>query len=159
MLLLQRGRDKILVDAGAGTIPLLDNAGGHLLEELAQLCVRPHDITHVLLTHAHWDHIGAMFVDGTEPTDRTFKYAKVSAAAWQRPRFAWLYGHACEDAQHVCVCAQFKAVFQKHTVCCSAIPSAHAPWQSPQVLLSLPTSLAYTLGRPFCHKVCQSKMR
>ena len=39
-------------------------AGGHLLESLAGIGVTPDDVTDVLFTHLHFDHIGWATVDG-----------------------------------------------------------------------------------------------
>ena len=79
MLYLERGGAKILIDAGKGDVPILDNPGGALLDELKAMCVKPHDITQILLTHAHWDHIGGLFKPGTNFTEKTFERAKVSS--------------------------------------------------------------------------------
>ena len=50
---------KILVDAGLGS-----DAGGVLLQQLAELGVKPEEIDAVCLTHLHFDHIGGLLKDG-----------------------------------------------------------------------------------------------
>jgi glyoxylase-like metal-dependent hydrolase (beta-lactamase superfamily II) len=69
---LLRGPDDraVLIDAGIGPRagPMRDGAGryegGELLRSLAAHQVRPEDITDVLFTHLHWDHIGWAWNDG-----------------------------------------------------------------------------------------------
>lgn len=60
-----RGKQVFLVDAGIGD--KLDEKGRTifaiekdktLLEEMAEIGVKPRDVTHVLLTHLHFDHVG-----------------------------------------------------------------------------------------------------
>jgi glyoxylase-like metal-dependent hydrolase (beta-lactamase superfamily II) len=53
--LLRTGERLVLVDAGAGPD---GNSGGRLLESLAALGVSPAEVTDVVLTHLHFDHIG-----------------------------------------------------------------------------------------------------
>jgi glyoxylase-like metal-dependent hydrolase (beta-lactamase superfamily II) len=77
VLYIKRGALNILVDVGKGDVPLQGNPGGTLLNELKAMCVEPHDITHILLTHAHWDHIGGLFKPGTNFSERAFDGAKV----------------------------------------------------------------------------------
>jgi len=64
VLLLQRGRDNILIDAGPGgkAAPEFD-LGAHL----AQAGLAPGDITAVLLTHAHFDHLGGLLDEHDRP--------------------------------------------------------------------------------------------
>ncbi|MFT3781211.1 MAG: MBL fold metallo-hydrolase [Nibricoccus sp.] len=57
VLLLRRGAERILIDAGP---PKTEGKPFHLLTSLAQLGVAPRDITHVFLTHAHFDHMGGL---------------------------------------------------------------------------------------------------
>lgn len=67
-----RGTDNriVLLDAGGGpefVVP--EHAGvladaGHLLENLARLGIRPEDVTDVVLSHLHLDHIGWTLVGG-----------------------------------------------------------------------------------------------
>ena len=52
-----------LVDTGAGDF-FKPFAGGVLLDSLAAAGVGPDDVTDVLLTHAHDDHLGGLILDG-----------------------------------------------------------------------------------------------
>jgi glyoxylase-like metal-dependent hydrolase (beta-lactamase superfamily II) len=53
--LVQRGQDLVLVDAG--TAQCLGDQLGHVLQNLRQSGYRPEDVSAVLLTHAHPDHL------------------------------------------------------------------------------------------------------
>ncbi|MCU4413140.1 MBL fold metallo-hydrolase [Acinetobacter sp. WU_MDCI_Axc73] len=55
--LIQGNGHTILVDSGTGG---LNQAGGLLLKNLAQLGIVPNDIDTILITHAHPDHIGGL---------------------------------------------------------------------------------------------------
>jgi len=55
--LIQGNGHTILVDSGTGG---LNQAGGLLLSNLAQLGIVPNDIDTILITHAHPDHIGGL---------------------------------------------------------------------------------------------------
>ncbi|NJK70551.1 MAG: MBL fold metallo-hydrolase [Microcoleus sp. SU_5_3] len=58
VLLVDTGRDKVLIDTGSG---LLNAAtAGKLIENLQQVQIKPSDITAVILTHAHGDHVGGL---------------------------------------------------------------------------------------------------
>ncbi|MEK7729125.1 MAG: MBL fold metallo-hydrolase [candidate division KSB1 bacterium] len=64
-LLIVREKEKILIDCGIGDkfdVKFGSMFGVHreqtLLDRLAALHLRPEDITHVILTHLHFDHIG-----------------------------------------------------------------------------------------------------
>jgi glyoxylase-like metal-dependent hydrolase (beta-lactamase superfamily II) len=73
-LLLQDGTNTILVDNGVGPklndklkeIYRLDHSGAALFGSLARLGVDPGEVTHVILTHLHFDHAGGstVIVDG-----------------------------------------------------------------------------------------------
>lgn len=56
--LLRTAGRTVLVDAGAGTISNEKYRGGQFLESLRRLGVRPRDVTDVLFTHLHFDHVG-----------------------------------------------------------------------------------------------------
>ncbi len=64
-LLIIRGQEKILIDTGVGDkfdAKFGGMFGIHrektLLDQLADLHLRPEDITHVIMSHMHFDHIG-----------------------------------------------------------------------------------------------------
>jgi glyoxylase-like metal-dependent hydrolase (beta-lactamase superfamily II) len=55
----------IVVDAGLGPLTVGNMVGGAFLESLAALGVQPGDVTDVLLTHLHFDHVGWCTQQGT----------------------------------------------------------------------------------------------
>ncbi len=78
-LLVQSGTGKILIDTGLGP-----SAHGVLLESLAKAGVKPEDISDVLITHVHGDHIGGLLkADGTP----AFVNATIRISA---PDWTWL---------------------------------------------------------------------
>ncbi len=56
-LVRTRGRT-VLVDTGQGTVQREHASGGRLLDSLRELGVGPDDVTDVVFTHLHWDHVG-----------------------------------------------------------------------------------------------------
>lgn len=56
--LVRTGERVILIDTGAGAIDREDYHGGSLLDSLANLGVQPGEVTDVLITHLHYDHVG-----------------------------------------------------------------------------------------------------
>lgn len=58
ILVIKKGRKLILVDAGAGTT--MGTRSGWLLPNLEIAGIRPDDVTDVLLSHAHSDHVGGV---------------------------------------------------------------------------------------------------
>lgn len=58
ILLLKKDDHLILIDSGVGNIPT--NNGGWLIKNLNLLGVTPDQITDILITHAHLDHIGGL---------------------------------------------------------------------------------------------------
>ena len=56
--LVRTGERVILVDAGVGTIDNDKYHGGRFLESLRALGVDPWDVTDVVFTHLHFDHVG-----------------------------------------------------------------------------------------------------
>ena len=79
---LVRGGDRtVLIDAGLGPARLMGLEGGVMLDNLAALGVQPGDITDVIFTHLHIDHVGW----ATQRGAITFPNAtyRCSAADWQ----------------------------------------------------------------------------
>jgi glyoxylase-like metal-dependent hydrolase (beta-lactamase superfamily II) len=56
--LVRTGDRVVLVDAGAGTINNGQYQGGQLLDSLREHGVAPADVTDVIFTHLHFDHVG-----------------------------------------------------------------------------------------------------
>ncbi|HLI53148.1 MAG TPA: MBL fold metallo-hydrolase [Acidimicrobiales bacterium] len=79
--LVRSGARVILVDLGLGRRAFLGIEGGSFLDELSALGVRPDEVTDVVFTHLHFDHIGwATTADG-EPTFPRATY-RCAAADW-----------------------------------------------------------------------------
>lgn len=58
VLLVDTGQNKVLIDTGSGL--LNGKTVGKLVENLQQAQIKPSDITAVILTHAHGDHVGGL---------------------------------------------------------------------------------------------------
>lgn len=61
--LIEMADRRILVDVGSGEL-FGPGIGGRLLSSLAAVGVKPEQITDVLITHAHMDHIGGLSIGG-----------------------------------------------------------------------------------------------
>ncbi len=75
--LVHSGDRVVLVDTGLGDIRLAAFEGGRLLQGLAAIGVAPADVTDVVLTHLHFDHVGwttrhgeVVFTNATYRCDR-----------------------------------------------------------------------------------------
>lgn len=77
VLLLKKGREIILVDSGTGTAFGPTSPSGRLISGLAQLGVAPGEVTAVVISHAHADHVGGLLDAQGEPT---FQKAKLFIA-------------------------------------------------------------------------------
>ncbi|MGC5248205.1 MBL fold metallo-hydrolase [Gordonia sp. DT219] len=63
--LVRTGDRVVLVDAGVGPMDEDGYVGGALLDSLAEHGVTPPEVTDVVFTHLHFDHIGWTSVDGS----------------------------------------------------------------------------------------------
>jgi glyoxylase-like metal-dependent hydrolase (beta-lactamase superfamily II) len=63
--LVRSGERVLLIDAGYGPQPPAALAGGRLLASLSELGVAPQDITDVVFSHLHPDHVGWASTGGT----------------------------------------------------------------------------------------------
>jgi len=72
---IESGGRKILLDTGMGdvTFPGNEPDNGRLLSGLSAIGVSPGDVTDVILSHGHPDHIGSCSVDG-EPLFKNARY-------------------------------------------------------------------------------------
>ncbi|WP_205514580.1 MBL fold metallo-hydrolase [Longitalea arenae] len=72
MLVIKNGAQVILIDAGAGNT--MGDSSGWLIPNLELAGIRPAEVTNILITHAHSDHIGGIL---TSTGDLAFPNAKV----------------------------------------------------------------------------------
>jgi glyoxylase-like metal-dependent hydrolase (beta-lactamase superfamily II) len=63
--LIRTGDRVVLVDAGLGTVKFEGFTGGRLLDELSANGLTPADVTDVVFTHLHFDHVGWATQQGT----------------------------------------------------------------------------------------------
>jgi glyoxylase-like metal-dependent hydrolase (beta-lactamase superfamily II) len=61
-LLVRTGARVVLIDTGTGP-----KAGGQLIESLAKAGVSPDQVTDVLITHSHFDHVGGLVTADGKP--------------------------------------------------------------------------------------------
>ena len=70
-----------LVDLGLGHNDMMGTTGGAMLDSLGTYGLRPEDITDVVFTHLHLDHIGWTSLDG-KPVFPNATY-RCDVADWQ----------------------------------------------------------------------------
>ncbi|KAF0675279.1 MBL fold metallo-hydrolase [Profundibacterium mesophilum] len=84
--LLRKGTQTVLFDAGAG--PSFMQSAGRLPGTLAALDLSPEDITHVIFTHGHPDHLWGVIDDFDEPLFANARHfiGRVERDYWMDPR-------------------------------------------------------------------------
>lgn len=81
--LIRNGRDTVLVDAGVGPGKrVMGMTGGQMLDSLAALGVSPAEITDVMFTHLHTDHVGWAELDDGRPVFDNAVY-RCALADWE----------------------------------------------------------------------------
>lgn len=85
VLMLRTGKDVVLVDAGCGN--LFGPTTGQCPAHLERLGVRPRDVTAVIITHAHGDHVGGLLDAQGKPVYPNARYFahKDEIAFWTAP--------------------------------------------------------------------------
>jgi len=85
LTLLRDGERVVLFDAGAG--PFFMDSAGRLLDSLSAIGVASEDVTHVVLTHAHPDHLWGVLDDFDEPVfpNATVMISKAEHDFWISP--------------------------------------------------------------------------
>jgi len=66
-LCVKMGAETVLFDMGTGAPPAADSTTGRLSANLAAAGIKPEDITVVLISHAHFDHLGGALLANGQP--------------------------------------------------------------------------------------------
>jgi glyoxylase-like metal-dependent hydrolase (beta-lactamase superfamily II) len=92
--LYQDSQNTVLFDVGSG--PDFQPSAGKLLEGLEHVGVAPEDITHVIFTHAHPDHIWGLLDDFDDPFfyDATYMIGRDEWDYWWNPETVNKIGEA-----------------------------------------------------------------
>jgi glyoxylase-like metal-dependent hydrolase (beta-lactamase superfamily II) len=111
--LVERGAHKVLVEPGVGDrwSPKLARIYGlgrapTLVQTLAAVGVAPEEITHVVASHAHWDHVGAWVVERGGALAPLFPRARhvlprVELEVAKRPGHARATSYRAEDVEPI----------------------------------------------------------
>lgn len=83
--LLRDGTNTVLFDAGSG--PNFQSTVGFLIDALDSLGVAPEEVTHVLFTHGHPDHLWGVLDDFDDPMfpEATYMMGEAEHAYWTDP--------------------------------------------------------------------------
>lgn len=94
LTLYQDGTRNVLFDVGSG--PDFMPTAGVVIDSLAVAGLAPEDITHVLFTHAHPDHIWGLLDDFDEPVfaDATYMMGRAEWDYWWNPKTVNTIGEA-----------------------------------------------------------------
>lgn len=94
LALFQDGTNTVLFDVGSG--PDFMPTAGSVLDSLDAAGVAPEDVTHVVFTHAHPDHIWGLIDDFDEPvfTEATYMMGRAEWDYWWNPETVNTIGEA-----------------------------------------------------------------
>lgn len=142
---LVRSGDRVaLIDAGFGPEPPAPCEGGLLLASLAALGLRPEDVTDVVFTHLHADHVGWATVDGQVTFPRAVH--RCDAADWDH--FVVADGHA-ELREKLAPLAPSLETWDRDGTVLPGLDARRAPGHTPGstiLVVSSGTSRALLLG-------------
>jgi glyoxylase-like metal-dependent hydrolase (beta-lactamase superfamily II) len=118
-LLARRGGDVILIDAGLGpTVP------GALAGSLSLAGIAPEQVTAVLITHVHSDHVGGLITEKGRPA---FKNAVIKIS---KPDWHWLQTQPAMAALSGAIASQVKT-FEPGDDVAAGIKSVRIPGHTP----------------------------
>ncbi|MEO0773621.1 MAG: MBL fold metallo-hydrolase [Pseudomonadota bacterium] len=94
LALYRDGQNTVLFDVGAG--PDFMPSSGAIVDSLDAVGLTPEDITHVLFTHAHPDHIWGLLDDFDEPLfyEATYMMGRAEWEYWWNPETVTTIGEA-----------------------------------------------------------------
>ncbi|WP_123026629.1 MBL fold metallo-hydrolase [Mycolicibacterium stellerae] len=125
--LVRTGERTILIDAGVGAVNSEKYRGGQFLESLRELGANPEDVTDVLFTHLHFDHVGW----ATQKGEIVFPNAthRVHAADWA-------YFIECADPnpgawRKLSPLTDRLELFDADTTIATGVDTLHAPGHTP----------------------------
>lgn len=92
VIVVRSGSQTVLVDAGFGADPSLGlPRAGRLIQRLEAARINLGEVTDVVLTHMHMDHIGGLLADGVKEQlapDLRIHVAAAEVAFWESPDFS-----------------------------------------------------------------------
>jgi glyoxylase-like metal-dependent hydrolase (beta-lactamase superfamily II) len=141
--LVRSAERTVLVDVGLGPKTLLGITGGAFLADLARIGVEPTEITDVVFTHLHADHIGWASVDGRA----TFPAAtyRCAEADWRH----FMVDHRGDEAEILDPVAARFEMWSHGTTILPGIDTQDAPGHTPGssiIVLSSGPDRALLLG-------------
>ena len=94
LTLYRDGTNTVLFDVGSG--PDFVHTAGTVIESLQAIGIEPEDVTHVIFTHAHPDHIWGLLDDFDEPVfqEATYLMGRVEWNYWWHPETVNTIGDA-----------------------------------------------------------------
>jgi glyoxylase-like metal-dependent hydrolase (beta-lactamase superfamily II) len=86
VMVIRSGRKVILIDTGCGT--LFGENCGWLNESLSKINIHPKQVTDIILTHAHPDHIGGLLTAHGDLiyTNANIYLSRIEHAFWSKPQ-------------------------------------------------------------------------